>query len=141
MRILSVVLATLLTTGCGDDPLETPTSSSSTAVTPTTITFAGTLAVGASRFYSFTAINSGSVRVMLASVASPTGGIPLAATLGVGVGVPSGTGCALAQSVSAQPGLTVQLDHTITPGVHCVVVFDEGTLTTPVNFAIRFSHP
>jgi hypothetical protein len=141
MRALSVIAAALFATACGSDGVETPTSSSPAQPTATTITFAGSLEVGASRFYSFTAATGGAVSVMLASVASQSGGVPLPTSLGVGVGVPSGTGCALMQLVSAQPGLNAQLQHTINQGVHCVSVFDEGTMTTPVYFAVRFSHP
>ena len=147
MRALFVVSAALLaaavflTAGCGSDSVETPTSSSTTAPVPTTITFTGSLAVGGARFYSFTATTGGTISAMLASVASQSGGVPLPIALRVGVGVPSGTGCALMQSVSAQPALHVQLQHTINAGVHCVSVFDDGTLTTPVYFALRFSHP
>ena len=78
---------------------------------------------------------------MLASVASQAGGVPVPKSLGIGVGVPSGTGCALMQSVSAESGLNAQIQHTIAAGVHCVSVFDEGTMTAPVYFALRFSHP
>lgn len=141
MKALAVIVTTLFAVGCGSDDLETPTSASSTPSASTTITFAGGLDVGASRFYSFTATNGGLVSVLLASVASQAGGIPVPTSLGIGVGVPSGTGCALAQSLSAQPGLTAQLQHPITSGVHCVSVFDEGTMTAPVYFALRFSHP
>jgi hypothetical protein len=136
-----LVLFVVFSAACGSNGIETPTASSSTPPAPTIITFAGSLDVGASRFYSFTARTGGAVSVMLASVASQSGGAPLATALGVGVGVPSGTGCALTQWVSAQPGLISQLQHTINSGVHCVSIFDEGAMTTPVYFALRFSHP
>jgi hypothetical protein len=65
----------------------------------------------------------------------------LSSELGLGIGVPSGTGCALTQSITTTPALTAQLQHSSTPGVRCVSIFDIGNLTTQVNFAIRFVHP
>jgi hypothetical protein len=141
MKALLACVVALLATGCGSDAIETPTSSTPTTATATTVTFAGSLAPRASRFYSFTSLAGGSVSVMLASVAPLAGGAPLSTRLGLGLGVPSGTGCALEQSVSAASGLTAQLQHSISAGVHCVSVFDEGSMTEPVYFAIRFSHP
>jgi len=126
MRAPTVITAALLATACGSDSVETPTSSSPAQPAATTITFAGSLEVGASRFYSFTAGAGGSVSVTLASVATLSGGVPLPMSLGVGVGIPSGIGCALMQLVSAPPGLNAQLQHPINQDVHCVSVFDEG---------------
>ena len=70
-RLLTIALLAALTVACGNNSTATsPTSTTSTSST-TTVTYAGTLEVGGSRFYSFTNVAAGSVTAFLASVTSP----------------------------------------------------------------------
>jgi hypothetical protein len=137
---LAITLAlAIVTMGCGDD---TPTSPSSTSSTTTSsITFAGTLDVGGSRFYSFTNTASGSVTALLASVAVADTRLPLTVPLEIGVGVPAGTGCATTVQQLVAPGLVSQLSVSLASGTFCLRVADAGELRAPVTFAVRFTHP
>ncbi len=105
-----------------------------------TQTFAGTLQVQGNNFYSFFVNQAGPVGLTLAAVQTP-GGAALATPLGIGVGIPSGTGCARSTSQTAPPGLAAQLTVTLNPGTYCAAVFDTGNLTSAVNFAMRIRHP
>lgn len=139
MKWSRLLIAIVFGAACGGST-ETPTSPTTTEPTITTVTFASTLAVSATRFYSFTVRNAGTVRVMLASVTAPNGAT-LSTALTLGVGVPSGTGCALQASIVTGPGLVTQLEHVSDAGVRCVSIADPGGLAGPVAFAIRFTHP
>jgi hypothetical protein len=135
---VAVVVATsFVTCSCGEsvDSVTGPT-----AVTPTTEHFAGTLAVGQSRFYSFSVTQAGSATFMLASVTLFGSGIAVSTPLGLGLGVPQGTSCAVSARVDVTPALVAQLTQSIEPGVYCVEVADIGRLTAAVNFAVRFTH-
>jgi hypothetical protein len=110
-------------------------------VTLTTETFAGSLAVGSSRFYSFTIASGGTVSLTLASVSSPADGTALADPLEIGIGTPAGTGCAVTAARQTAAALTAQLQTAAASGIHCVRVSDPGGLPAPVNFALRFTHP
>jgi hypothetical protein len=112
-----------------------------TEVTLTTAHFSGSLSPGAGRFYSFTVSEPGSVTVLLASVTAPGAGTPLNISLGLGFGIPRGTGCGLIQRVDAAPALIAQLVHSVSPGVYCVEVADIGQAPSTVNFATRFTYP
>jgi hypothetical protein len=121
----------------------TAPSEADSGITPlvfNTETFAGTLQVTGSNFYSFYVAQAGPVGLTLAAVQAP-GGAALATPLGIGVGIPSGTGCARSTSQTAPPGLAAQLTVTLNPGTYCAAVFDPGHLTTAVNFAMRIRHP
>jgi hypothetical protein len=102
--------------------------------------FSGTLPRGGLRSFAFTAPSSSAVSAMLASLA--TSASPSAADLrvGLGLGVPQGTGCAIRESLVTGPALTAQLRGLVPPGIHCVAIYDTGTLTEPVSFAIRITH-
>ena len=106
----------------------------------TTETFAGTLQVGGNNFYSFFVNQAGPVALTLAAVQTP-GGAALATPLGIGIGIPSGPGCARSTSQTAPPGLAAQLTVTLNPGTYCAAVFDSGNLSSAVNFAMRIRHP
>jgi hypothetical protein len=136
-RSLCVLLAAIAM-GCDH---ESDTVTGPTALTITTRTFTGSLAVGASRFYSFAVSSGGTITASLASVTSDRDGLPLDTILELGIGFPAGTGCAVTATKNVSAGLTAQLLSSATGGVHCVRVADVGDMTAPVKFAVRFSHP
>lgn len=133
--------AVLLFAGCNGTP-DTPTAPT-TPTTPSAITghFIGSLTVGESRFYSFTASREGVVSATLASVTAPRTGAALDVPLGVGIGRPEGTGCPTVTSRTSSSSLNAQVQLAITAGIHCIAVYDDGGLTSDINFAVRFSHP
>jgi hypothetical protein len=137
--VVTLVLA-LVTAACGDDSPTSPSSTDSTTTT-STITYAGTLVVGGSRFYSFTNAAAGSVTALLASVAAADTRLPLAVPLEIGVGVPAGTDCATTITQLVAPGLVSQLNVSLASGTFCLRVADAGELRAPATFAVRFSHP
>lgn len=139
-RLLAIAALAAFAAACGDD---SPTSPSDTTTTSaaTSITYTGTLDVGASRFYSFTNSAAGSVTALLASVAATDSRIPLAVPLEIGVGVPAGTGCATTTTQIVTPSLVSQMTVSLAAGIFCLRVADAGELHAPVTFAVRFSHP
>jgi hypothetical protein len=138
-RLLTVVLLAALTAACGDDA--SPTEPNSTTSTATTVTYAGTIDVGGSRFYSFSNAAAGSVTAFLASVTAPDTRLPVSAPLEIGIGVPAGTGCSTTTTQIVAPGLVPQMTVSLAAGVFCLRVADAGELRAPVTFAVRFSHP
>lgn len=119
-----------------------PTPTGPTEVTLSNQYFSGTLAARGSKFFSFSvAAPGGTVTATLASVTSPASGAALPVVVGLGYGIPSGTGCALRKSIETPAALTAQLIDAATAGVYCVSVYDIGHLASDVNFALRFSHP
>lgn len=61
--------------------------------------------------------------------------------LSLGIGTPSGFGCAATSTVDTTPGLTAQLISASSPaGIYCVNVSDAGGLTGDVTFVIRIVH-
>ncbi|NQW03448.1 MAG: hypothetical protein HQ485_05415 [Acidobacteria bacterium] len=141
LRATIVAVAVSLTSvACGSTTAPTEADSRITPVTLRTETFAGTLALQGSGFYSFAVNQQGPVSLTLAAVQNP-GGAALSTALGIGLGIPSGPGCARFLSQTTTPGLAAQATMTLNPGTYCAVVFDTGNLTGAVNFAMRIRHP
>ena len=138
-RLLLMAVVATLSAGCGDDAA--PTSPTDTTPVTTSITYAGTLAPGGSRFYSFTNNAAGSVTAFLASVTASDSKLPMAAPLELGIGVPAGTGCATTTTQIVAPGLVSQMTVSLAAGVFCLRVADAGELRAPITFAVRFVHP
>ncbi|MGE3273955.1 MAG: hypothetical protein AB7O67_02510 [Vicinamibacterales bacterium] len=138
-RRVGFLLALALWTAACSGNAVSPTGPS--AVTLTTEVFVGQLAPGAFRYYSFTTLNPGTVAVMLASVADGT--TPTGDRLTIGVGVPSGTGCAVGDDDTAtvRAALATALQYFTNPATLCVRVSDPGALARPVDFAVRLTHP
>src|SRR5438876_6808056 len=94
-RLLLILLSVALTGAgaCGGNSTTSPSSTSTTVASPTmTDTFAETLPVGGSKFYSFVVSQNGTVNVTLTTVSGTN--VPSTVTLGLAIGTPSGTGCA-----------------------------------------------
>lgn len=144
MRVVRTlfILAVVAAASCrsAEQPNQ-PTPITQSAVTDI---FAGTLAPGASSFYSFPVFIEGTARIALASVTAGTtnNGAALSPKLTIGLGIPSGTDCATFASVSAVPDLVPQIDgYGIERGTYCVRISDPGTLSSTVSFAIRMTYP
>ena len=128
--------------GCGDDAATTPTSPTipEVSVDSAARLFSGTLAQGDTHYYSFTLPQQSGVFVTLASVTTTALRDATTLSLGVGLGVPRGTECVLNARVVSPAALTPQLRAITLPGVRCVAVFDPGTLTAPVRYAVRIGY-
>jgi hypothetical protein len=138
-RMLAITALAALGAACGDDA--SPTSPTSTTPTTTSVTYAGTIDAGGSRFYSFTNGAAGTVTAFLASVTAPDSKLPLPVALELGLGVPAGTGCATTTTQIVTPGLVSQMTASLAAGVFCLRVADAGDLRAPATFAVRFTHP
>jgi hypothetical protein len=139
--IAAALLLSVVGAACGgSSTAPTPVTPAQTAAAPSiTETFAGTLAVGGSRFYSFTVGQYGTVTVTLTRL---TGAFdPATTTVVLGFGRPAGTGCSVANTTVASPGDTPQTSNTLEAGVYCVRISDAGVLTAPAAFSIDIARP
>ena len=139
-RIAVIVFVALVSARCGRS-LDTPTTPTTTAATSRTAHFGGSLTVGETRFYSFTITQAGTITAMLASITSPRTGAALDTELGLGIGRPAGTGCALSASVNTTAALKAHLQESAAAGIYCINVSDVGRLTGDVDFVVRFTYP
>jgi hypothetical protein len=127
----------LFATACGSDNPSTPT----TPALPQTEVFSGTISRGGSSFYSFTLATSGSVSITLASLIPTAPGPAVSKVMGLGVGSPDGTDCAVTNSVTTAPGLTAQLVNSLTAATYCAKIYDLGEVTNDLTFTVRIVHP
>jgi hypothetical protein len=124
------ISSAMMLAGCGSD--KTPTTPS-TPSGPMTENWSSVVAPGGASTRTFTLNSAGTIVVTL--TAGPT--------VGLGVGLPrtNGGGCRLGVSVNAAPGTTPQINTQADAGQYCVQVYDLGTLTDPVGFALKIEHP
>jgi hypothetical protein len=136
-RALIPTLFAAVIAACSDNA---STATSPTSLTMTTEMFTGTLSPGGLRFYSFRATEDSAISAMLASLSTAvTRALPELA-VGLGVGIPQGTGCDVKEAVTTTAGLTRQFRGWATEGIHCVAVYDVGNLRESVSFAIQIAH-
>lgn len=143
--VVGPFLVVVIAPSCSNGPTA-PTSDTtitSTGTPTVTETFSSRLAVGGSRFYSFSQASTGTVTATLVDVAGE--GVPSTVVVSLGVGEPGGTTCnattTAAVQVSGDAGLTNQVSGSQTPGVHCVIVADVGNLFAPASFTVTIEHP
>lgn len=146
-RLVLAATTLMLAAACSEPQFSLPTSSSETDSTSTTTetstdpqTFSGTLAVRGQRFYSFTVPSTRTVRITLEQLQDGAG-TASTATLVLGLGVPSGTGCAMLREVAAGASDAPHIDESLTAGVYCTQLTDPGSLTDAVTFSVRIEFP
>ena len=111
-------------------------------VHPATVTdtFSGNVAPNAADSHAFVITLTGKVAITLTAV-----GPPSTAELSMGLGIPVGLTCSLTlgdgTTVTTTAGSTPQINGTILPGTFCVVVYDIGKLTDPVDYTVTVAHP
>lgn len=139
-RVWALLLGGLvMSTGAACETSNPPINPTFTSAV-TVESFSGSLPLLGFRFYSFTMPRAGSVSVTLLSLREGTE--PSTATIGIGLGVPRGTDCALSNTVNTGVGTSPQLTvATEAGGVLCVRVYDTGTLTAPVDFSLNITRP
>jgi hypothetical protein len=148
-RLVLVATALILAAACSEPQFSLPTSSSTDTTSTTTTetvsstdpqTFSGTLAVRGRRFYSFTVPSTRTVRITLEQLRNRDETVSTA-TLILGLGVPSGTGCLMLREVAAVASDTPHLDESLTAGTYCTQLADPGSLTDTVSFSVRIEFP
>jgi hypothetical protein len=133
--LILLTLAATMAAGC------TGSNSTATITTPattTTDTFTGTVAVGGSDFKTFTVAQTGTINVTLTAA-----GPPPTIFMGLGVGTPSLSACALTSgnTTITPAGTTAQLPFSsVAPGSYCVQVYDVGNQTAPVTYSVTVAH-
>jgi len=124
---------------CGSD---NTISASSTASGPPTEYFSGTVWPGGETSYAFTVNQDGVVTETLGSVTAAGGSrAAVDATLTIGFGIPSGTGCGRSQSIDAKSGLMPQLGANAPAGIYCADVSAPPNAPGPFDFVLRIVHP
>ena len=121
----------VMSAACGSKA-STATSPSTTTAGPETWT--SVLAPGGTSSRSFTVKAAGTISVTMTSAGT---------TVGLGVGLPrvTGGGCRLGVAVNADASTTPQITTQADAGQYCVQVYDLGTLTDPISFALKIDHP
>lgn len=138
-RIFLLLLASALLAACGNNTPTTPSTTPNVAEPSVVETWGGTLAVGATRFYSFSVAQNGTVNLTLTSLADGAGEV--ATPVQVSIGFPAGTGCTATSSATTAAGTEVQVSNTFNAGVWCARISDVGNLTAPATFRLLIAHP
>jgi len=138
--LVLLVVGAVAAASCGSN--DTTTSPTTTGDTRSTETFGATLNVGQSQFYSFTTISPGTTDITLVSI-RPSGSVAttLSPVVGLGLGTPQATDCALSNATNTRPALATQLSVATSVSTYCVKIADIGNLTGPVDYTIRVVHP
>ena len=138
--LVLVAVSAVLAVGCGNN--DTTTTPTPTTDTRSNETFGATLSVGQSQFYSFTTLSPGQTDITLVSL-RPSGSVnvTLSRTVGLGLGTPQGTDCALSSATNTTPALKAQLSVATNVSTYCVKIADIGNLTGAVDYTIRVLHP
>lgn len=137
--VIFLAILAAASAGCEETPAPGPSNPNPTSVRDV---FAGELAPGGVSSYAFPVFEDGGVRLTLASVTNGRTGPAVPATLFLGLGIPSGTGCATFVEVPASPDLVPQIDgYGVQPGTYCARIADRGSLSATANFAVRLIYP
>jgi hypothetical protein len=141
LRALALLAFTaVMAAGCGNDA--TPTTPTTTSDLRSSETFGATLNLGQSQFYSFTTISPGTTEITLISI-RPAGSVSatLSPVVGLGLGTPQATDCALSSATNTAPALKAQVSAATNISTYCVKIADIGNLTGAVDYTIRVLHP
>jgi hypothetical protein len=105
----------------------------------TTEIWSSTLAVGASKFYSFSVPLEGTVSVQLKTLTQD--GVATAELVTLGLGAPRGTDCAAGGSIAATGSDATLLSGTQAAGIYCVRIWDNAQLSKAAAFSVTINHP
>jgi hypothetical protein len=138
--LVLVAFSAVMAASCGNS--DTTTTPTTTTDTRSNEIVANTLNVGQSQFYSFTTLTQGQTDITLVSL-RPTGSVSVALRpiVGLGLGTPQGTDCALSNATTSTPALKAQLSVATNINTYCVKIADIGNLTGAVDYTIRVVHP
>jgi hypothetical protein len=135
--LLGLLACAVVTTaaGCKSNSTTPP------AVEPasTTEVWSSTLAVGASKFYSFSVPLEGTVSVQLKTLTQ--NGVATAELVTMGLGAPRGTDCAVGGSIAATGSDATLLSGVQPAGVYCIRIWDNAQLSKTAAFSVTINHP
>lgn len=132
-----VVSVAWLCAACGASTPVTPSDTYTGSIVVEN--YSATLALGSTRFYSFTAPRDGPVSLTLIELLE--NGVASVAAVTVGLGRPSGTGCASSSFSTVAAGPTPQISGSVAAGVYCASVSDAGNLLAPARFSLNITRP
>jgi hypothetical protein len=138
-HVPALVAIALLAAGCKGSSTSPTTDTTPVAAPTVSEDFSGTLAVGGSRFFSFTVGTRGTVNLTLNSIGGT--GVPSTIQVGLAIGSPSGTACSTGTPTTVAAGTAVQVTATEAAGVFCADISDIGNLASPATFDITIAHP
>ena len=138
MKTMKAILAVVLGLGLalGASACSDPTPPTTPTPAPPTIpeTFTGTVLPLGTSVNTFLVQRVGTIQVSLDAVTPP-------ASVGIGVGTPSGANCLLLDNLTVVAGPNAQMTGTATViGNFCVSVFDAGNLVEAVNYTVSVLH-
>jgi hypothetical protein len=133
---MKAILAVVLGLALGASACSDPTPPTTPTPAPPTIpeTFTGTVLPLGTSVNTFLVQRVGTIQVSLDAVTPP-------ASVGIGVGTPSGANCLLLDNLTVVAGPNAQMTGTATViGNFCVSVFDAGNLVEAVNYTVSVLH-
>jgi hypothetical protein len=131
-HILAVVLGLALSASACSDPVAPATPTPAPPTIPET--FTGVVLPLGTSVNTFLVQRVGTIQVSLTSLSPP-------ASVGIGVGTPSGASCLLLDNLTVVAGPNAQMTGTATVvGNFCVSVFDAGNLVEAVNYTVSVLH-
>jgi hypothetical protein len=128
-----VAIAVIAMTGCGDDPVDTPTGPTPQ---PLTEVFTGTLTVNGAVTHPFSATTAGSLTATLSNIVPDEN-----PTVGLSLGTWNGSACAVVISTDAAVRTTVVYGTVNQPGQLCVRIYDVGRIASANDYEITVVHP
>jgi hypothetical protein len=134
IRLMPLLAAALLLTGCGDDEMTTPT----TPTTPTLVTetFNGVVTRNGAQTHTFATQASGTVTAMLKFLVPDN-----QVKMGFALGTWNGTACQLVITRTDAVEGTVITGAVSAQGTLCVYLHDVGNLVQPAEYEIEVVHP
>ena len=102
--------------------------------TNVTETFTGTVAPVSNSTFNFDVKGSGEFWIKIVSL-NP------AATVGIGFGVRTSSGCGMVQFNDFATAGATALTNSIVQGAYCAGIYDSGQMTTTVSYTITVNHP
>jgi len=137
---VSLTVVSVWCASCG----KSASTTAPTTPTPDTLTetFAGTLPVGGSAFYSFSIATAGTVTATLANISGDE--VPSSVVVNLGIGTLSQFTCSATPTAvqsSGTAGVPTQVSVSEQPGVYCVIISDLGNLFAPASFTVTIDHP
>ena len=137
---VSLAVVSVWCASCG----KSTSTTSPTTPTPDTLTetFAGTLPVGGSAFYSISIATAGTITATLADISGNN--VPSSVVVNLGIGTLSQFTCSATPTAvqsSGTAGVPTQVSASEQPGVYCVIISDIGNLFAPASFTVTIDHP